>query len=164
MKKLISIITAITLVATLCCLFSVYAESDNDNLIVIDYERSWYQLKGDLNNDNDLSAEDALIALQLSIGIELERDIHMMSVLNEKPTVVMALKILQAVVGYHSEDYGEPITFPVFIDENYIVVNNYCACCNKFVENGYAIAFNNLYYNLNVICNDCYIHVHTLCY
>ena len=163
MKKFISIITAIGLIATLF-ISPVYAESSDDDLIIIREDRTWYQLKGDLNNDNQVTAEDALIALQLSIGIELERDIHLMSILNEEPTVIVALRILQAAVGYHGDDYGEPITFPVFMHEDRIVAHNYCSCCNKYVEQGYAISFNNIYYNSNVICDDCCIHVHTLCY
>ena len=163
MKKFISSILAIILIATLF-VTPTYAESNDDDLIIIREDRTWYQLKGDLDNDNQVTAADALIALQISIGIELERDIHLMSILNEEPTVIVALRILQAAVGYHGDDYGEPITFPVLINENHIVAHNYCACCNKFVEHGYAIAFNNSYYNSNVICNDCYMHVHTLVY
>lgn len=162
MKKFISIVLSIILVTTLFA-SSVYAESTDEHFVLRE-EHTWSQIRGDLNNDNQITATDALIALQLSVGIKFDTAVHIMSVPNEEPTSIVALKILRAAVGYHDENYGESITFPISIDENHLVVHDHCVCCKRYVEYGYAIAFSSTSSNSNVICNDCYAHIHTLTY
>lgn len=162
MKKFLSILIAI-IVATMAVVIPAVAESTDEHFILRE-EHSWFQIRGDLNNDDQITATDALIALQLSVGIKFDTVVHMMSVLDEEPTSIVALKILRAAVGYNDESYGEPITFPISIDENHLVVHNHCVCCKKYVEYGYAIAFSSTSSNPNVVCNDCYAHIHTLTY
>lgn len=162
MKKFLSILIAI-IIATMAVVIPAVAESADEHFILRE-EHTWSQIRGDLNNDNQITATDALIALQLSVGIKFDTAVHMMSVLNEEPTSIVALKILRAAVGYHDENYGEPITFPISIDQNHLVVHDHCVCCKRYVEYGYAIAFSSMSSNSNVVCNDCYAHIHTLTY
>lgn len=163
MKKFISIVMSVILVASLL-VSSVCAESSNEDFFVLCEEHTWSQIRGDLNNDDQITATDALIALQLSVGIKFDTAVHMMSVLDEKPTSIVALKILRAAVGYYDEHYGESIRFHVTIDENHLIVHDHCVCCKRHVEYGYAIAFTEISSNPNVVCNDCYAHIHTLTY